>query len=508
MSSIELGAVIVDALHAMGAHFVLAPGSRNAPLSLRVDQLARDHGASLHVVIDERAAAFTALGLTKSTGRLAVVMVTSGSAVANLAPAVLEAKHAGVPMLVVSADRPMEAVGSGASQTADQIGIFGPSVLGVTRLSSKSGDVDSWRAAVERAAHLALGTRTREPGPVQINAEFTPPLVGKLAYKERRPTIVAASRPAAPTRIAGRRKTVIVAGDMTPDEGLRAQKLAETAGAPLLAEPSSNARFGANAIATYRGLLATPIADEIERVIVFGHPTLSRPQNRLLSREDVELVVVSPRATWHDIGHRASIVADDIELEPQEQAWLDRWRDRDQIREPEWGGRAVAAEVLASLSQHDALVLGASNIIRDADLAPIHSERVPVYASRGQAGIDGTIATARGIALGTGRPTTVVLGDITAQHDLGSLVRPPLELRAKLRIVVADDDGGALFHKLEQGAPEYAEAFERVFATPQSANLAGVAKALGWRVAIVHDQPALRGALASDAEFIVAKYPR
>lgn len=508
MSSIELGAAIVDTLHAMGAHFVLAPGSRNAPLSLRVDQLAREQNASLVVVIDERAAAFTALGLAKSTGRLAVVMVTSGSAVANLAPAVLEAKHAGVPLLVVTADRPMEAVGSGASQTADQIGIFGPSVLGVTRLSSESGDAAAWRAGVERAAHLALGTRTREPGPVQINAEFTPPLVGTLGYEERRPKIVAATKPAGATRIAGQKKTVIIAGDMLPDAGLRAQQLAEAAKVPLLAEPSSNARFGANAIATYRYLLASPIADEVERVIVFGHPTLSRPQTRLLSRADVEIVVVSHRATWHDVGHRASIVADDVTLDEQDPAWLARWQERDIVEAPTWGGRAVAAAVLESLTKHSNLVLGASNIIRDADLAPIHAERVPVYASRGQAGIDGTIATARGIALGTGRPTTVLLGDVTAQHDLGSLVRPPLEPRAKLRVVVADDDGGALFQKLEQGAADYAECFERVFATPQSANLAGVAAALGWETAVAHDAEALSAALASDAEFIVAKYAR
>lgn len=508
MSSVQLGATIVDTLHALGAHFVLAPGSRNAPLSLRVDQLAREHGARLLVAIDERAAAFTALGLAKSTGRLAVVMVTSGSAVANLAPAVLEARHSGVPLVVVTADRPMELVGTGASQTADQLGIFGPSVLGVVRLSSQSGDVPAWSAAVQRAAHLALGTRTREPGPVQINAEFTPPLVGRQEGLLGRVATVAPARAAGQTKLAGLKKTVIVAGDMSPTAGLHAQKVAEAARVPLLAEPSSNARYGANAIAAYRTLMGEAFAHEIERVIVFGHPTLSRPQTELLSREGVELIVVSGRATWNDVGHRAAMIADDVTIEPQDPEWLECWRMADQQYPAPWGGRQVATAVLESMTHHDALVLGASNIIRDADLAPIQDRRFPVYASRGQAGIDGTIATARGIALGTGRPTTVLLGDITAQHDLGSLVRPPLEPRAKLRVVVADDDGGALFHKLEQGAPEYAESFERAFATPQSANLAGVAEALGWRVAVANDLTQLKQALAGKPDFIVAKYPR
>lgn len=507
MSSVQLGATVVDTLHAMGAWLVVAPGSRNAPLSMRADYLARIHGADLYVAIDERSAAFTALGLAKSTGRPAAVMVTSGSAVANTAPALLEAKYAGIPLIVVSADRPSEQVGTGASQTAEQIGIFGPSVLGITRLSSESGGPAAWSAAVQRAVHLSLGTRTREPGPVQINTEFTPPLVGDVPDYAPRIAQIAPSYPSSAAQVRGQKNTVIVAGDMSPSEGVKVRAIAEHVGVPLFAEPSSNARNGSTAIATYRRLLSTELGAEIQRVILFGHPTLSRPQTALLSRDDVELIVVSNGATWHDVGHTASMVVDDIAMERQDPAWLRRWQEADQPVTPSWGGGLVASAVLESLHPNDALVLGASMIIREADLLSPFTQ-AHVYSSRGQSGIDGTIATARGIALGTGRPTTVLLGDVTAQHDLGSLVRPPLEPQAHLRVVVGDDNGGAIFHKLEQGAPRYADSFERVFGTPQNANLVGVAEALGWRVAAAHNVDELRAALASDAEFIVARYRR
>ena len=511
MSSVDLGAVVAHTLAQMGvAGVVSGAGSRNAPLSMAFHRLDADGALSLHVAIDERSAAFRALGLAKATGQLAVVAVTSGSAVANLHPAVLEARHAGVPMLVLTADRPMELVGSGASQTADQVGIFGPSVLGTVRLSSQSGGPAAWSAAVQRAAHLALGTRTREPGPVQLNLEFTPPLVGQAPTPDVHVTQVAASRGGDVVELVGTKRTVVVAGEAGPAVGTEVRALAEHAGVPLLAEPASNARAGRCAIANYRRLLNQELAHDIERAIVFGHPTLSRPQLALLARGDVEVVVVPPRASWPDTGHRASIVADRVTLGQQDPAWLERWREADAAIEGNaaWNGRAVADAVLAATGPEENLVFGASNLIRDADLAPIQATPPITWASRGQAGIDGTIATAAGIALGSGRSTTVLLGDLTAQHDVGSLVRPKSEPRARLRIVIGDDNGGSLFHKLEQGQPDYADAFERVFGTPQDVDLAAVARAFGWNTTVATSRAELQAALASDAECIVARYPR
>lgn len=224
--------------------------------------------------------------------------------------------------------------------------------------------------------------------------------------------------------------------------------------------------------------------------------------------------MVSDHARWHDPGLNASRIADRVLAEPGDPGWLDRWREEDRLlagrrdHAPEFDGFAVAAQVMDAMETGDNLVLGSSNCIRDADQAPLPERAFPVYANRGLAGIDGVVATAGGIALATGRRTTVLLGDLTMQHDLGALVRPPLEDRPRLRIVVQHDDGGSIFSSLEQGAPEYADAFERVFGTPQGLDLAAVARALGWDAAEVRDETALARELATGREFIVARIPR
>lgn len=511
MGSVQLGAVVAQTIAELGAvGAVTGAGSRNAPLSMAFHALDAAGRLPLHVVVDERSAAFRALGLAKASGQLAVVAATSGSAIANLHPAVLEARHAGIPMLLLTADRPMEMVGTGASQTADQVGMFGPSVLECIRLSSESGATASWSAAVQRAAHLALGTRTRKPGPVQVNLEFTPPLVGELTLPELTVAAVAPSRADDVLALTPGPRTVVLAGDAAPAVGAEARALAEAARVPLLAEPSSNARAGECAVAHYRHFLGGELGEAIERVLVFGHPTLSRPQTQLLSREDVEVVVVTDRSSWPDTGFHVDVVADHVSLPATDEAWLGRWQaaDAEFPTHEGWDGRAVADLLLAQLGADDDLVLGASALIRDADLSPVAAQPPRVFASRGQAGIDGTIATAMGIAIATGRPTTVLLGDLTAQHDVGSLVRPASEPRGQLRIVIGDDAGGSLFHRLEQGRPEFADAFERVFGTPQGLDLAAVATAFGWRTTTASSREEFQRALASDAECIVARYPR
>jgi 2-succinyl-5-enolpyruvyl-6-hydroxy-3-cyclohexene-1-carboxylate synthase len=517
VSSIELGAVVVDALRGAGVtDVVLAPGSRSAALALAADRADGAGELRLHVRIDERVAGFTALGLAKASGRPVAVITTSGTAVANLGPAVMEATAAGIPLLLITADRPEYLVGTGANQCGDQAGAFGPAALAVVRLSSESGAAAAWAAGVHRALAVASGARTRQPGAVQLNIEFAEPLVGELSAPREIAFEVAESSGQRVVELDARR-TVVLVGDATPEAGAEARALAEVSGAPLLAEPSSNARSGANAVADYRLRLAD-LGPRIERVIVFGHPTLSRPVSRLLARDDVELVVVTDRATWPDPGHRATLVADRVLLADQDPSWLGEWMDRSmglaasearaRVERSGLTQEAVAAAVLAALGPGDDLVLGASSIIRAADLAPI-AERPPrVFANRGLAGIDGTVATATGIALATGRPTTVLLGDLTAQHDLGALVRPPSEPWPRLRVVVADDGGGSIFHGLEQGAPEYEASFERVFGTPQAVDLAAVASALGWRAVRVSGEAQLGAALSGDAEFIVVSLSR
>ena len=532
MSSPLLAAVVVETLIGSGVtDLVASPGSRNTALLLAAHRAERRGRVRLHVRIDERVAGFLALGLAKASERVVAVITTSGTAVANLAPAAMEARAAGVPFLALTADRPAYLVGTGANQTADQVGALGPAGLGVVRLSSESGDEAAWAAGTQRAVALASGARTRQAGPVQLNLEFTLPLAGPLPEVAPLVARIEASPSGHVVALDGAPRTVVLAGDAAPRAGAEARALAEIGGFPLLAEPSSNARGGDHAIASYRRLLDGELGRRVERVICVGHPTLSRPVTALLGRPDVELIVVADQARWHDPGLNAARIVDRVLTEPGPSGWLDAWRSADARmlaatspspdagvlegqglegkREPgALSGPMVAARVLEAIGAGENLVLGSSNCIRDADQAPVPRQRFAVYANRGLAGIDGVIATATGIALASGRRTTVLLGDLTAQHDLGALVRPPQEERPELRIVVQHDDGGSIFSSLEQGAPEYADAFERVFGTPQGLDLAAVARSLGWDAVEVRDAEALDRELRTGREFVVARIPR
>ena len=516
MNSPLLGATIVAALVACGVRdVVLSPGSRNAALSLALHDADARGELRLHVRIDERVAAFTALGLGKGSGRLAAVVTTSGSAVGNLVPAAMEARASGVGLLLVTADRPAEVIGTGANQTGEQVGAFGPAALSTVRLSSTSGAPPSWAAAVQRAHVAASGLRTRTPGPAHLNAEFSPPLVGPVPTPEIHVAEVHGSDGVTVHEVVDAERTVVLVGDASWTTGVEARALAQLAGLPLLAEPSSNARTGECAIAHYRLLLGSALGRRIRRVVCFGHPTLSRPVTALLSRQDVEVIVVADRAEWCDVGSRAAAVVDRVLLPEGDPAWLAAWQEADRAlssrRDRQWDGHAVAEAVVASVGPQDELFLGSSQSIRDADLAPISPRPARVWANRGLAGIDGTLSTATGVALATGHPTTVLLGDLTMQHDMGALAAPTLEPRCDIRVVVVHDDGGAIFSTLEQGSPDHGDAFERVFGTPQGVDAAAVAAALGWDASTVTTIPELEDALRAPVQgrqLIQAPVPR
>ncbi|MDO4783612.1 MAG: 2-succinyl-5-enolpyruvyl-6-hydroxy-3-cyclohexene-1-carboxylic-acid synthase [Propionibacteriaceae bacterium] len=508
MSSWLMAQTLVRTLIAEGiTDAVLAPGSRNAALSILLDRAARSGQIRLHVRVDERSAGFLALGLGKASGRPAPVVCTSGTAAGNLLPAAMEARHAGVPWLALTCDRPAFRVGSGASQTTDQPGIFGVFAVASQRLSSSSGRPRHWAAGLRRTLGAARGTRTGRPGPAQLNVEFSEPLLAEPGHDEPAPppAVALPGRGPGPAHAlkAGPR-SVVLAGDATPQTGARARAFAEAAGLPLLAEPSSNARGGANAISCYRLLLGAGLRPGIERVVTFGHPTLSRPVAALLSDPGVEHIVVAEHADWPDVGASASVVCDGVAWSgpPAGRDWLEGWRAQDRaLRErldaelTGLSGYTLAAEVVAATGAGENLVFGSSNPIRDADLAPIASAPATAWANRGLAGIDGTIATAVGIGLATDAPTTLLLGDLTFTHDLGSLAFPPGEPRPRLRIVVADDDGGSIFHTLEQGGPDYADSFERVFAVPHGLDLGAIAAGFGHPVTRVGRRGELRAAL-------------
>lgn len=483
---------VIGQLVAQGVtEVVLCPGSRSAPLALCLDAAARAGTLRLHVRVDERVAGFTALGLGKASGRPAAVVTTSGTAVANLAPAVLEAHHAGVPLVAVSADRPGELIGVGANQTTEQTQLFSGFLRYRARIHP-SAPAQAWRAQTARAVLLAEGATGGAPGPVQVNLELPAPLVvpGAEVGPERGRPVAAGPRPGAvPVALPGTPRTLVVCGDAGPAAGRSVVRFAEAAALPLVAEASSNARAGGSALTCGRLLLAGALADQVERVLVFGHPTLSRPVTALLSRTDAEIVVVTDRPDYVDPGWGASLVCGAVQVEPGPADWLAAWLQADAESAarvlartsggPVLTGPELARLVVASVRGEAVLCLGNSNPIRDADLAPIAADPAPVHANRGLAGIDGTVSTAIGIALGSGRPTTLLCGDLALVHDAGALAIAPGEPRPALRVVVADDAGGSIFATLEYGRSEFAAAFERVFATPTGLDLVALATGLG-----------------------------
>ncbi|MFC8038957.1 2-succinyl-5-enolpyruvyl-6-hydroxy-3-cyclohexene-1-carboxylic-acid synthase [Paenarthrobacter sp. NPDC057355] len=506
LTSIAAARIAVTALLDGGVrHAVVAPGSRSAPMAYALAEAEAAGRIRLHVRIDERDAGFTALGLALSSEAPVAVLTTSGTAVGNLLPAVMEANHSAVPVVVISADRPEELHGTGANQTTIQLDLFGDHV----RFAVDVAAGEDPQKAMATALYAATGAlEDTPPGPVQVNLAFRDPLIPEVgdALPETQGHGVfhydagpqALDLPPASAALSERR-TVVLAGH---DAGPVAEAFARAHGLPLLAEPSSNARFGPNAVGPYRVLLEhfgpgspTPI----ERVVLFGRATLSRPVAALLARESVESAIYQPvPVAWYEAGRRRETP---VETLPEladfagrgSAEWLDSWLlagaaaqhalDGVLAGENVANGPSIGAAVWAH--SRGQLVLGSSNGIRDVDLAgqPHHEPIATVYANRGLAGIDGTIATATGIALGSGRETTVLLGDVTFLHDVGGLLLGQGEPTPDLRIVVLNDSGGAIFSLLEHGAVEdsgaYGTAVERLFGTPHSVDIAALAAAYG-----------------------------
>ncbi len=517
----------IDALVRNGvADLVLAPGSRSAPLAFAALDAARAGRLRLHTRIDERTAGFLALGIAKTSRTPVAVLTTSGTATAELHPAVLEADAAGVPLLLLTADRPAAMRGTQANQTTDQVELYGSAARWALDVppgrpgTYEQTQVDDWRDLVRRAVQVAAGS-DGPPGPVQVNLQLAEPLVPGIDDGWSTPLTPPAPAPVdaggvGPVGVellrAGPR-TVVVAGD---DAGPPARILAEQAGWPLLAEPSSGARTGTHAIRSYRLLLGDPeLRTAIERVVVFGHPTLSRPVTRLISDPDVEVIAVRNATGYTDPGRRVSRVVDAVTGEPDgDDTWLARWRDRDaevsaalDTLVAERSGATpsphqVAATVSAAVPPGGLLFVGSSNPVRDLDLMARPAavgERRLVLANRGLAGIDGVVSSAIGAALGRPRTTRALalVGDLTFVHDATALVLGPHEERPDLTIVVVNDDGGSIFSSLEQGGEEYADSFERLFGTPHGTDLAALCAATRtphWRVESVAE---LEHALAS-----------
>ena len=466
--------VVVDELARCGVtDAVLCPGSRNAPLAFALHAADAAGRLRLHVRIDERTAGFLALGLALASGRPVPVCTTSGTAVANLHPAVLEASYSGVPLIALTADRPPELIGTGASQTIVQTGIFG----GAVRLALTGGS----RTVVDRAVAAATGALGGFPGPVHVNVPFAEPLVpdGTIPPSDRDgawTAVAPVTRAAAPLPLDPSAPTLVIAGPGAP---------AFDVPVPVVSEPSAAPWPGA--VRTGPWLLGEP-ALKPAQVVVAGRPTLHRPVQRLLADPDVAVYALAGPGPWTDVPGTVRAVGALPVLTP-DPSWSQRWHDADAAASKALDtalddpgavvGLRLARALVAALPDGAALVLGSSNPVRDVSLAAAPRPGLTVLSNRGVAGIDGTVSTAIGAALRHDGPSYALLGDLTFLHDTTGLVIGPDEPRPDLTIVVLNDQGGGIFTLLEQGAPEHAAAFERVFGTPHGVDLAALCAATG-----------------------------
>lgn len=590
-------AVVASLVEAGVKRVVISPGSRNAPLTYALADAAQAGYLQLRVVVDERSAAFVALGASRSDwlheglARPAVAVMTSGSAVANAHPAVVEADAAGVPLIILSADRPHALVNTGASQTTVQTGIFGAA----TRYQADLGDTNASGAVanqVRRAVAAASGRLSLDPGPVHLNVRLAPPLAPTAPWqvphlepkthwlRARKPLEeqlngVTVSQVGCRLGLDPARRGVIVVGDNDDAELAHyAAALAHAWGWPLLAEPTSLVRTNANAVAAYSALLAggdgsaggdgAQLSQEIEQLLVVGHPTLTRPIGALLAREDIYQVVLTNRARWSDVSGQAAYVTtleqalsslntQDVSAGAEAGAdadagedasasadagagagvgknapsplWLQRWLQAGQQQLNATSVTKAAQMALTTwqaTSQYEfhnqltaihsdglensvTLMAASSMTIRYLDAGLPAGKQLkkmpgPVVANRGLAGIDGTISTAVGLAWASGQPVRVIIGDLAAAHDLTGLVKAVTETEVDLQVIVLDDHGGKIFSSLKYGASELSNYFPRFFTTAQQVDFAQAAAAFGAHVSVIDDVDGLQSLLSKTIE--------
>lgn len=536
-----LASALVEELARSGVrHAVLSPGSRSTPLALALE---REPQIELNVVLDERSAGFMALGAALAAGAPTVVACTSGSAAANLHPAVVEADQAGVPMIVLTADRPPELRGIGAGQTIDQIGLYGSAVRWFCEAGTHEAD-DAGLLHMRALGCRAWGEATIGRGPVHLNLSWRDPLgpepraddvtaTGALARGGRggdRPltTSLLGRSPgdelvaALVAAIEGAGRGIVMVGRHTEAELPAAiAELARAIGFPVLAEPTSGLRLGPGgdaAVGAYDLIARTqPAALAPDLVVRFGDMPTSKPLRAWIDALAVDQIVIDPPGRWNDPSRvAAALVRADgsavaravagVTTVAGDRGWAERWRAAERA------AQRACDEILATATEPnepgiwralgdafadgDDIFIASSMPIRDAEafLRPRESA-VRVFANRGANGIDGLISTACGMASASGRPSWLILGDLALAHDLGGLAAVA-ELRSPLRIVVIDNGGGGIFDFLPQAGQVEATTFERLFTTPTGLDVERAAGTFGLSYVEIADLAAL-GALGA-----------
>ncbi len=507
---------------------VISPGSRSTPMALA---LASHPDLRVHVHHDERSASFLALGAGRGTGRPAALVCTSGTAAAEFHAAVIEAHQAGIPMLVITADRPPELQGVGAPQTIDQRELYGSAV----RWYCEPGPPDAggapwWRDLARDAWQRALGVR---PGPVQLNLAFREPLVGSAAAPppahDDPPRVDPGAQWGLPDELVGElrrswsgRRGVVVAGEraaVTPEEARAVHRLAARLGWPVLADGPSGCRVGLPGSVTLADpLVRDPSFAEAHRpevVLRLGASLSSAAVNRWLATSgafqvglDRYDIVPDPDGVLA-LARPADVLTVVEQLlaappEPAPMGWRVSWDDAEALaraavqrvlaRHPEVTEPAAAVDLVGLLGDGGELVASSSMPVRDLEWYAPARVGVRFHANRGANGIDGVVSTAVGVA-SQGRPTALLVGDVAFLHDtnglLGLAARP-----VNLVIVVVHNDGGGIFSFLSQHELLDHERFEQLFGTPHGVDLVGLARAHGVAAEQVATRAGLQAAVA------------
>jgi 2-succinyl-5-enolpyruvyl-6-hydroxy-3-cyclohexene-1-carboxylate synthase len=534
-------ATLVDEWVRAGVHdAVVCPGSRSTPLALALAERAE---MRVHVRLDERGAAFFAIGCSLASGQPTVVLTTSGTASAELHAGVVEAHHAGVPLLVCTADRPPHLHGVGAPQTIDQRGLFG----GAVSWAAEPGVADAagarWWRSIAACSVLEARFGRGGPGPVHLNLAFADPLVGSpealppgradgSPWHEERPQL---RRPSGEEiavwaqRWSGCRGMLVVGADGGSPEQVHG--LAEALGWPVLADPRSGCRLPRPAsVAAADAILRDPAARtalEPEIVVLLGAPWASKVLASFVAESagrGASVVAVEHWGRWSDpdrvVGERWPVDPDAWLLRTRHAVaargtlpapgWVERWRAADDaaqgaidatLTDESAAGRggltepALARRLLSLVPSRAVVVASSSMPIRDLEwFTPALSDPPRVVANRGVNGIDGVCSTARGVATG-GSPTIGVVGDLAFLHDVSAMVSPLDAAPASCTLVVVDNAGGGIFNFLPQAELLEGSRFEELFGTPQSASVADVARGFGLPVTQAPTEAELEAAL-------------
>ena len=484
-NSTQLARVIVrQILEAGVTDVVISPGSRNAPLSLAFYQASKKKLISLHVRIDERTAAFFALGIAKATNRPVPIICTSGTAVANYHPAVLEASHTNTPLLVMTADRPAALRRTGANQTTEQARIFGKAVRYFADISGT-------------AYPMELPFNSLQSGPVHLNIQFDEPLVGDNDESWLENLTISAPRvfdrkSPGTFHTKSTRGILVIGHDRAGLSIDSVKKFADDLGWPIIAEDPLNFENALSHASVF--LTSKTIAEDLapDTVVVIGRTTLSRSINSLISLAR-KVIAIDPRMATVDTDRVAAqkfiqLPAVDVALPDQEYA--EKWK-KYSLRASKlvsdistWSEAQIAREIAAGIPNGTSLFISSSRPIRDLEGFAVARSGVETFANRGLAGIDGNISTALGIA-SQRTQTIAIIGDLGFLHDLTGLITKEA---INLKIFVINNDGGGIFSTLSQRG---VDGFEEVFGTPHGLDPAAIASSMGISAKSINSKPDL-----------------